>query len=64
MGTPHRGSNYANLGQIACNITITTEFNANRRNVRALELSSEILENLTEEFILILENGEIRFFIF
>ncbi|KAJ9659574.1 hypothetical protein H2201_007323 [Coniosporium apollinis] len=50
MGTPHRGSQYADWGIILRNIAAASGFDTNDRNLRDLKIDSPVLEILREEF--------------
>lgn len=50
MGTPHRGSSYADWGLIARNIAVASGFDASDKILRDLQVDSGVLENLREEF--------------
>tara|TARA_R110002003_G_scaffold1634_3_gene23311 strand:+ start:198 stop:476 length:279 start_codon:yes stop_codon:yes gene_type:complete len=60
LGTPHRGSAYADWGQIASNLARLVLHDSNKRILKTLEVNSEVLENIQEEFIKIVYNGEIK----
>ncbi|KAH0045052.1 hypothetical protein KCU78_g285, partial [Aureobasidium melanogenum] len=50
LGTPHRGSAYANWGQIASNLARLALQDSNKRLLESLEVNSEVLDNIHEEF--------------
>ena len=50
LGTPHRGSSYARMGEIVRRIVSATGFDTNDRNLRALAYDSVELELSREEF--------------
>lgn len=50
MGTPHRGSPYADWGIIARNIAVASGFDASDKILRDLQVDSGVLEHLREEF--------------
>ncbi|KAH8707490.1 hypothetical protein GQ44DRAFT_817509 [Phaeosphaeriaceae sp. PMI808] len=49
-GTPHRGSAYAAWGQIALNLTRLALKVSHKKMPEALEVNSEVLDNIYEEF--------------
>ena len=60
LGTPHRGSAYADWGQIASNLAQLVFQDSNKKLLKTLEVNSEVLENIHEEFIKIVYNGRIK----
>ena len=60
LGTPHRGSTYADWGQIASNLARLVLHDSNKTILKTLEVNSEVLENIQEEFIKIVCNGDIK----
>jgi hypothetical protein len=50
LGTPHRGSAYANLGEVIRRIVSIAGFDAANQNIRALEVDGGLLENCDEHF--------------
>ena len=64
MGTPHRGSEYADWGIIVRNIAVAIGFDASDRVVRALRIDSEMLKLLREEFAKMLREGKFDVFSF
>lgn len=58
MGTPHRGSAYANIGLIATKIASRSGFNVNDRNVRDLRGDTGMLLLLRQEFGKMLDAGK------
>jgi hypothetical protein len=50
FGTPHRGSDYANLGLLAKNIAITMGFDANTSLLKDLKPNQEYPTVLRESF--------------
>lgn len=60
LGTPHRGSAYADWGQIASNLARLVLQDSNKRIIKTLEVNSEVLENIQEEFIKIVDMGKIK----
>lgn len=53
LGTPHRGSTFADWGQIASNIARLALQDSNKKILETLEVNSEILNNIQERFITI-----------
>ena len=60
LGTPHRGSAYAGWGQIATNLARLALQDSNKRLVEALQVNSEVLDNIHEEFKTIAFQGAIK----
>jgi hypothetical protein len=60
LGTPHRGSAYADWGQIASNLARLVLQDSNKRIIKTLEVNSEVLENIQEEFIKIVDMEKIK----
>ena len=50
LGTPHRGSASAGWGQIASNLASLALQDSNKRLVQTLEVNSEILDNIHDQF--------------
>ena len=50
LGTPHRGSAYAGWGAIASNLAQVALQDSNKKIVKTLEVNSEVLDNIHEEF--------------
>ena len=50
LGTPHRGSGYANWGEIASNLVRIGLQDSNKRVLATLEVNGEVLDNIHEEF--------------
>src|SRR2546430_15797046 len=50
LGTPHRGSAYATWGEIASNLARLTLQDSHKRIIETLEVNSEVLDNIHEEF--------------
>ncbi|KAI8651259.1 NB-ARC domain-containing protein [Fusarium keratoplasticum] len=58
LGTPHRGSQYAGWSVIASNLASCALQNTNKKIVQTLEVNSEVLDNIHEEFVkIVLETG-------
>ncbi|KAF2195870.1 hypothetical protein K469DRAFT_20120 [Zopfia rhizophila CBS 207.26] len=60
LGTPHRGSAYAGWGQIASNLARLALQDSNKRVLETLEVNSEVLDNIHEEFKTIVFKGGIK----
>ena len=56
LGTPHRGSASAGWGQIASNLARLALQDSNKRLLEALDVNSEVLDNIHEEFKTIVFN--------
>lgn len=50
LGTPHRGSSFADWGQIASNIARLALQDSNKKILETLEVNNEILDNIQEAF--------------
>ncbi|OTA89192.1 hypothetical protein M434DRAFT_34467, partial [Hypoxylon sp. CO27-5] len=64
LGTPHRGSSYAEWGQIAANLTFLVLQDANKNILRSLEVNSEVLDNIHERFKEIVADCKIKIYSF
>ncbi|KAL9102394.1 MAG: hypothetical protein Q9163_002460 [Psora crenata] len=51
LGTPHRGSERADWGKIASNLARLVLQDSNKKIVKALEVDSEVLDNIHEQFM-------------
>ncbi|KAI0854709.1 hypothetical protein F4860DRAFT_95665 [Xylaria cubensis] len=60
LGTPHRGSSYAGWGAIASNLVSLTFQDSNKGIVQSLEVNSEALDNIQEEFLRIAHKAGIK----
>jgi hypothetical protein len=60
LGTPYRGSIYAGWGQIAANLARVALQDANKRILKTLEVNSEVLDNIHENFKNLVLKGEIK----
>ena len=60
LGTPHRGSTYANWGQIASKLARIALQDSNKKIVDTLEVNNEVLDNIHEEFKRIVYRGRIK----
>lgn len=61
LGTPHRGSGLSGWGQIAANFFRLAGQDSNKKLLEALDLNSEVLDNIHEEFNTIAFKGTIKF---
>lgn len=60
MGTPHRGSSYAGWGDIASNFALLAMQDSNKKIIQALEVNSEILDNIHEDFKTIVDGSRMK----
>ncbi|KAI1374708.1 hypothetical protein F4677DRAFT_455383 [Hypoxylon crocopeplum] len=60
LGTPHRGSSYAGWGAIASNLASLALQDANKQIVKTLEVNSEVLDNIHDEFQRIVFDANIQ----
>ena len=60
LGTPHRGSSSADWGQIASNMARLALQDSNKKILETLEVSSEVLDNIQEEFKTIVHENDLR----
>ena len=60
LGTPHRGTKYAGWGQIALNLARLVLQNSNKPIIKTLEVNSEVLENIQDEFSRIVDVMKIK----
>jgi hypothetical protein len=60
LGTPHRGSTYAEWGTIASNLAQIALQDSNKKIIKTLEVNSEVLDNIHEEFKTIVHRSGIR----
>ena len=51
MGTPHRGSTWADWGGIASNLAGLALHDTNEKIVKTLQVDSEVLDNIHEQFV-------------
>ncbi|MCJ1279782.1 hypothetical protein MMC21_007606 [Puttea exsequens] len=56
LGTPHRGSPWASWGEIASNLARVALQDSHKKIVETLEVDSEVLDNIHEQFIEVLPN--------
>ncbi|KAL9047685.1 MAG: hypothetical protein Q9162_007966 [Coniocarpon cinnabarinum] len=59
LGTPHRGSQYADWGQIASKLARLTLQDPNEKLLQGLEVNSEVLDNIDEQFMSIAVSANI-----
>ncbi|KAI9666295.1 MAG: hypothetical protein M1821_004230 [Bathelium mastoideum] len=57
LGTPHRGSPYAGWGQAISNLARVALQDSNKKLLQTLEVNSEVLDNIHEEFKTIASKG-------
>ncbi|KAK1633204.1 hypothetical protein BDP81DRAFT_473894 [Colletotrichum phormii] len=60
LGTPHRGSSYSEWGQIASNLARLALQDSNKKIIEMLEVNSEVLDNIHEEFKTIVHSHNIK----
>ncbi|KAI0184731.1 hypothetical protein EV127DRAFT_443312 [Xylaria flabelliformis] len=60
LGTPHRGSSYAGWGAIASNLVSLAFQDSNKGIIQSLEVNSEALDNIQEEFLRIAHKAGIK----
>ncbi|KAK4160531.1 hypothetical protein QBC43DRAFT_113210 [Cladorrhinum sp. PSN259] len=60
LGTPHRGSAYAGWGDIASNLALLALQDSNKKIIKTLEESNEVLDNIHEEFKTIADRSRIQ----
>ncbi|KFY18110.1 hypothetical protein V492_00135 [Pseudogymnoascus sp. VKM F-4246] len=60
LGTPHRGSSYAGWGAIASKLAKVALQDSNKKIVDTLEVNSEVLDNIHEEFKTIVHISSIK----
>jgi hypothetical protein len=58
LGTPHRGSNKAEMGEIARKIASVSGFDTAGQNIRALQVNSNELELIHEAFMRLLNRND------
>jgi hypothetical protein len=64
LGTPHRGSSYAGWGQIVSNLVRLTLQDSNKRLLETLDVNSEVLDIIHEEFKTIAYNRKLKIYTF
>ena len=63
LGTPHRGSEIASWGEVASNLARLTLQDTHKKIVETLEVNSEVLENIHDQFVEVLpEHTQIHSF--
>ncbi|KAK4249589.1 putative kinesin light chain [Corynascus novoguineensis] len=60
LGTPHRGSAYAGWGEVVSNLALLALQDSNKNIMKTLEVNSEVLDNIHEEFKTIADQSRIR----
>ncbi|KAI9706228.1 MAG: hypothetical protein M1812_008242, partial [Candelaria pacifica] len=60
LGTPHRGSAWASWGEIASNLARLMLHDPHKKIVEALEVDSEVLDNIHEQFVKIVYDDRIQ----
>jgi len=60
LGTPHRGSSKAAWGQIASNLACLAFQDSNKKLLTGLEVSSEVLDNIHEDFKTIVSTEQMK----
>lgn len=60
LGTPHRGSGMAGWGQIASNLALVAMQDSHKKILKTLEVDSEVLDNIHEQFMLTISQCDIR----
>ena len=61
LGTPHRGSGKAGIGEIARKIASVSGFDATSQNIRALQIDSTELELIHELFMRLYDQKDCHF---
>lgn len=64
LGTPHRGSSYAGWGEIASNLAMLALLDSNKKIIETLEINSEVLDNIHEQFKTIADQHRIKIYSF
>ncbi|KAI0144132.1 hypothetical protein F4776DRAFT_661226 [Hypoxylon sp. NC0597] len=64
LGTPHRGSSYAEWGQIAVNLASLALQDSNSNILRGLEVNGEVLDSIHERFTNIVAESKIKIYSF
>lgn len=60
LGTPHRGSEYSGWGQVISNLLGVVRHDTNSKIVAALDVNSEVLDNIHEEFKTLVHTENIK----
>lgn len=55
LGTPHRGSEWVGWGEIASNLARLALQDPHKKIIETLEVNSEVLDNIHEEFKIVIE---------
>lgn len=58
LGTPHRGSNKAGVGEVVRKIVSVSGFDASDQNIRSLQINNAELENIHENFMKLYERQD------
>ena len=59
LGTPHRGSDYADWAKIAANL-LNVILDSNKNLVNNLEVNSEVLDSIHERFLCIIREDKVK----
>ncbi|KAH6866207.1 hypothetical protein B0T10DRAFT_61940 [Thelonectria olida] len=60
LGTPHRGSLYTSWGKIAANLVQLALQDPNKKVIETLEVNSEVLDNIHEQFKTVVYRASIK----
>lgn len=60
LGTPHRGSAYAEWGAIVSNLARLALQDSNKKIIETLEVNSEVLDNIHDDFKTIVHSASIK----
>ncbi|KAK4167848.1 hypothetical protein QBC43DRAFT_202600 [Cladorrhinum sp. PSN259] len=60
LGTPHRGTASGGWGEIVSNLALLALLDSNKKIIKTLEVNSEVLDNIHEEFKTIVDQSRIR----
>ncbi|KAL9025121.1 MAG: hypothetical protein Q9196_006007 [Gyalolechia fulgens] len=60
LGTPHRGSSWTGWGKIASNLARVALQDSHKKIIETLEVDSEVLENIHDEFVQVVSEYDIR----
>jgi len=60
LGTPHRGSQAAGWGEIAANLARLALQDANKKMLESLEVNSQVLNNIHEDFKTVVHEDGIK----
>jgi len=64
LGTPHRGSDYAELGETIRGIVKAIDFNTADQNTRALKIDDQFLKSSHERFQMLHKRGGFEVYTF